>query len=63
MIAHIAAAAASTTAAAVAVSTLALTKAAPAARKIRLNLVLNQIDDTEVAVLDDILVLQCYANY
>ena len=62
--ASIAAAAASTAAAAVAVSTLALaTAAGPAARKIRLNQVLNQIDDTEVSVLDDIRVLQCYANY
>ena len=61
--ASIAAAAASSAAAAAAVSTLALTATCPAARKIRLNQVLNQIDDTEVSVLDDIRVLQCYAKY
>ena len=61
--ASIAAAAASTAAAAVAVSTLALTTTSPAARKIRLSQVLNQIDDTEVSILDDVSVLQCYARY
>ena len=64
-IAAVTAAAAASAAHTAAASTLALAHSAPtvASRKIRLNQVINQIDDTEVTIMDDVSVLQCYARY